>query len=439
MQTLNDRLRGSSPDEAGYRRRVIVGLSICALQIFVILGWATVATLSSAVIAPGQVVIETSVKKVQHPTGGVVGDILVRNGDRVDPGQVLLRLDETQTRANLGVVVSQMTELTGRKARLAAERDGATEIAFPHGFAQGDEASQRVAAGERRLFDANRRSIEGQKAQLLERIGQFKSEIDGLSRQEKSKSKELALINEELDRLEQMYSQKLVPVTRVLSIQRDVMRIEGEHGQLLAQIARASGQITETRLKIIELEETMRANAQKELREIEAKLAELEERRVAAQDMLKRVDLRAPQGGIVHELAVQTVGGVINAGDVLMSIVPDEDRKAIEVHLSPTDIDQVTIGQNVKLRFPAFNQRTTPELTGSVAQVAADVTRNKETGASFYTARIKISDADLAEFNKLKLVAGMPVESFIQTGSRTALSYFVKPFTDQVERAFQEE
>lgn len=425
--------------EAAYDARVKIGLALCALLIVGIGSWATFSSLAGAVVAPGHVVMESSIKKVQHPTGGVVGSIHVKSGDHVKGGDLLLRLDDTQTRANLGVIVSQLTELTGRKARLAAERDTAEAVDFPAGFEAGGEDAMRVASGERKLFAAKRQSLESQKSQLRERVGQFRHEIAGLSRQEKAKAREQELVSDELKRLEDMYRQKLVPVTRVLAMQRDTTRIAGEHGALLSQIAKVDGQITETELKIIQLDETARAEAQRELREVEARLGELEERRVAAQDVLTRVEIRAPHAGIVHELAVHTVGGVIPPGDTVMGIVPVSDSKVVEVQLSPTDIDQVVVGQKARLRFPAFNQRTTPELDGTVSRIGADLTHDSKSGTSYYVARITIDEGDLTNLRQLKLVAGMPVEAFIQTGERTALSYFAKPFTDQLARAFREE
>lgn len=422
-----------------FRKRIWLSFGLIGLLFVVIGGWATNVSISGAVIAPGQVVVDSSIKKVQHPTGGVVGEILVKSGDHVKQGDVLLRLDDTQTRASLGIVVGQIIEFTARKARLAAERDGRSEIIFPEGFQISSVEAANVAAGERTLFEAKRRTAEGKKAQLRERVGQFRHEVTGLTKQEKAKSHELALVEEELARLEDMYARKLVPVTRVLTIKRDTARIEGEHGALIAQIARISGQITEIELQLIEIDETVRLDAQKEYRDVEARLSELAERRIAAEDMLKRIDLRAPQSGIVHELAVHTVGGVINPGDVLMGIVPVDDARTIEVHLPTTDIDQVAMGQPVMLRFIAFNQRTTPELTGSISRLAADLTREPQTGATYYTARVAVSDAEMARLGAVDLIAGMPVEAYIQTEARTAISFLIKPITDQIARAFREE
>ena len=428
-------------DEAdvGFSKRVALSFGLISLLVFGIGGWAAVSNLQGAVIAPGLVVVESNIKKVQHPTGGVVGAIHVKTGDRVNAGDIVMRLDDTQTRASLGIVTSQLAELNGRKARLVAEREGLLEIVLPDGFSSSHPDAGHIASGERRLLEARRKSAESQKAQLKERIGQFNSEIEGLKRQEIAKNRELELIKDELDRVERMFKQQLTPYTRVLAMQRDWARVEGEHGALISQIARSRGQISEIELKIIEIDDTIRTEAQKELRDLEARIAELSERRIAAEDMLKRIDIRAPQSGIVHELAVHTVGGVVSPGETVMGIVPIEDQKAIEVRLAPTDIDQVSVGQSAILRFPAFNQHTTPELKGAVTRVAPDLTHEKETGLAYYLARISVSEEDISKFKTMPLVAGMPVESFIQTGERTALSFLVKPFSDQITRVFREE
>ena len=363
----------------------------------------------------------------------------MKNGDIVAAGDLLLRLDDTQTKANLGIVMTQLTELLGRNARLAAERDGVSEIAFPDGFEQLGSDARRVAAGERRLFTVKQKAADGKRAQLRARIGQYHSEIAGLVKQEKAKNKEFKLVNEEMDRLQILFAKKLVPQTRILAMERDATRIEGEQGALQAQIARTEGQISETELQILEIDETTVADSQKEFREIEARISELQERRVAAEDTLKRVEMRAPRSGIVHELTAHTIGGVVSPGDTVMSLVPTDDKSSIEVRLLPTDIDQISIGQKAHLRFPAFNQRNTPELNGNISRVAAEVTRDQQTGASYYSARISVADDELVKLGGKHLVPGMPVESFIQTSERTALSYLAKPFSDQVARAFREE
>lgn len=422
----------------GLQRRLLGGLLVAGFLVFGIGSWSAIANLSGAVIAAGLIVVDSSSKKVQHPSGGIVGAILVKNGDAVTAGDVVLRLDDTQTRAALGVIVSQLVELTGRKARLTAEREDAAEIVFPSDFAGMGPDVERVAAGERRLFEARRKTVSGQKAQHRERIEQLRHEITGLSSQRDAKGRELKLVREELGRLTDLYRRNLLPVTRVLAMQRDETRIDGEHGALVAQIARANGQIGEIELQLLTIDQTIRSDAQKELRELEARIAELSERRVAAEDQLKRIDLRAPISGTVHELSVFTVGGVIAQGETLMLIVPKDDRLVIEVRVSPVDIDQLRLGQASVLRFPAFNLRTTPEVSGKLTRIAADLTREQQTGQSYYVARIEVDDAGLAVLGSLKLIPGMPVEAFIETGERTALSYLVKPLTDQFARAFKE-
>jgi HlyD family secretion protein len=293
--------------------------------------------------------------------------------------------------------------------------------------------------GERRLFQARRKQREAQKAQLRSRIGQLGREIEGLKAQQAAKGDELALIDIESSRVQHLHDQDLVPETRLLAIRRDRTRIAGEHGTLTAQIARAEGQISEIGLQILNVDQTVQSEAQGELRDIESRIAELMERRIAAEDQLKRVDIKAPIDGIVHELAIYTVGGVISPAETLMLIVPSGDQLTVEVRLSQTDIDQVAIGQPTRLRFAAFNHRTTPELTGTVSRIAADLSRDAQSGQTFYVARVRVDDHALEKLEGLKLMPGMPVEAFIETDERTVLSYIVKPFSDQLMRAMREE
>ena len=425
-------------EDDGLRRRLRAGVAVSALLVLAVFGWGSVAELSGAVIAPGLVVIDSNSKKVQHQQGGVVGQIHVKNGSMVAAGQLLIKLDDTQTRASLGVVSSQLVELTGRKARLAAERDDLDRIEFPDGYASTDPDVARVIGGEQKLFQARRTSADGQKSQIGERIKQYEEETKGLVVQNKAKARELALINEELLRVEDMYKRKLLPVTRLLALQRDAARIEGEVGTLEAQIAKLGGQIAESRLQIIVIDLTKFSESQKELREIEGRISELQERKLAAEDQLRRVDLRAPIDGVVHELAVHTVGGVVSPGEQLMLIVPSGEALTVEVRIPSSDIDQIQIGRRGTLRFTAFNQRTTPEVKGTVARLSPDAVRDTQSGQYFYTARITPDEGALALLQGQKLIPGMPVEAFVETLPRTALSYLVKPLTDQFNRAFRE-
>ena len=277
--------------ESQMRRRLLLGLLITVLLVGGLGGWAAVASISSAVIAPGLIVVDGHGKKVQHPTGGVIGEILVKGGSTVEAGEVVIRLDPTQTRAALGVVTSQQVQLEGRLARLAAERDQAKNVTFPKGYVERSKEAADIAESEQRLYAARMSAKEGQKSQYSERIGQFRKEIEGLQSQLLAKETEVKLVTEEYERVHDMYKKQLTPITRVLTAERDVTRLQGEQGALVSNIARAKGQISETEVQIISLDQNMQSESMKELREVEARLAELAERRNAAQDQLDRIDI----------------------------------------------------------------------------------------------------------------------------------------------------
>jgi HlyD family type I secretion membrane fusion protein len=401
--------------------------------------WAVTARLSGAVIAPGFLVVERNVKKVQHLDGGIVAGIAVKEGDRVAAGQVVLRLDNMLTKTELGVIETQLVELAGRKARLLAERNGEDNLRFEPGFDAMGATAPSVREGELRLFAESRKSRESQKSQLQMRVGQFGEEIVGLRLQIEAKEGELKLIGKELEQVRYLHEGKLTSVSRLYAMERELTKLNGEKGNLTAQVARAKGQISEINLQIVSIDQNARTEAQRELRSIEARMAELQERQAAARDRLKRTDLRAPLSGVVHELAVHTVGGVVTPASPIMTIVPDGERLSIEVRISPADIDQVAIGQAARVRFTAFNQRTTPEASTVVTRVAANVSQDPKSGASFYTGELEIDRSVEKTLGGLKLLPGMPVEVFIATSERTAFSYFVKPLTDQFARAFKEE
>jgi HlyD family secretion protein len=423
------------------RRQIILAGVISFALVPGLGGWAALTSFAGAVIAPGQLVVESEVKKVQHPTGGVIGKLLVKDGEHVRAGDVLVRLDETQTRATLDTALKALDELAARRARDEAERDGAAAVAFPRELLARRAADAGVAAlleGESRLFAARLASRDGQRAQLTERAAQLKEEVTGLTEQVAAKAREIALIGTELRGVRELYAKNLVPITRVTALERDGARLEGERGQLIASVASARGKIAETKLQILQVDTDMRTEVGKDLAEIRGKWSELVEKRVAAEDQLKRVDLRAPQNGVVHQMSVHTVGGLVTPTEPAMLIVPDADRLTVEVRVQPQDIDSVRQGQAAVLRFSAFNARTTPEIGGEVTRVSADVTTDPKTGQSYYTARIGLSGAELARLGEVRLVPGMPVEAHLQIGERTVLSYLVKPLTDQIAKAWRE-
>lgn len=404
-------------------------------------GLAYGTQISGAVIGAGQIVIESEVKKVQHQTGGTVGELLVKEGARVEAGDLLLRLDDVVLRSNLGVIQSNLDEMAARQARLEAERDGIGAITFPpelRARAGEDPQIAKLITGEQRVFDLRREARNGQRAQLKERIIQLHKEMDGLRAQIEANKQEVVLMGKELESVRDLWRKNLVPISRVTAIERDSVRTSGEGGRLVSSLAAAGGKVSETELQILQIDQDLRSEVAKELREIQAKVAELRERRIAAEDQLRKTDLRAPQGGIVHQLQVHVKGEVLPAGEPVMMIVPNQDALAVEVRVAPTDIDQVHVGQASTLRFPSFNARTTPEISATVYRVSADSETDKRTGASFFSVRIALEQNELDKLGTTKLVPGMPVEAFIQTEQRSMLSYLLKPVSDQMARAFRE-
>jgi HlyD family secretion protein len=433
-------------NEIGNARRSIRLHLITGLVVVLVLaggfgGFASTVPISGALIAPGSVVVDSNVKKVQHPTGGVVGEVRVRDGDVVKAGDIVVRLDETVVRASLAIVVKTLNGLWARAARLEAEQRGADKIAFPAMLAdRADDPDVRdVMASETKLFEVRVNGRSGQKAQLRERVTQLNEEISGLQAQEAAKDKEIALVEKELVGVRLLYDQHLIQLTRLTTLERDAARLSGERAQYIASRAQAKGKITETELQIIQIDKDMVSEVSKDLRETNDKIGEFVERKVTAEDQLRRIDIRAPQDGVVLQSTVHTVGGVITAGDAIMMIVPKADDLSVEAKVNPQDIDKLQVGQKTLLRLSAFNQRTTPELNGLVTRVSADVTTDQRTGQSYYTIRVSMPPNEVARLGaENKIIPGMPVEAFVQTGDRTMMSYLMKPLSDQFMRSFRE-
>jgi HlyD family secretion protein len=430
----------TNDNDVSVTRYMVSGLAVVFFLVGGLGVWAATTAISGAVIGPGNVVVETNVKKVQHPTGGIVGEINVKNGSVVEAGQLLLRLDETVTRTNLQMITKQLDQLTAREARLKAERDDAPSITIPADLAarKSEPEVDEIIRGEESLFRTRRDSKEGQKSQLLERVGQLTKEAEGIGAQIAAKTREIALIADELAGLAGLEERQLVTTTKLAALKREKARLEGELGQYEAAAAQASGRKTEVKLQIVRLDQEMKTEVVKELRETQTKIAEFSERQIAAEDLLRRVEIRAPQSGVVHQLAVFTVGGVVNPGEPIMLIVPQDDRLLVETQISPRDIDQVRVGLPARLRFSAFDQQTTPQIEGKVLSVSPDLTRDPNTGEAYFTGRIAIADSEIAKLGENRLQPGIPVEVQITTRERTAMSYLVKPLADQINRAFRE-
>ncbi|WP_267428654.1 HlyD family type I secretion periplasmic adaptor subunit [Methylobacterium sp. GC_Met_2] len=432
--------RDADPTDGTRRslRRHIAGVAAVIAVATGVGAWTAATDLSGAIIATGSLVVESNIKKVQHPTGGVVAELPVQEGDRVRAGDLLVRLDATATRATYDSVTKSLWEIAARNARLEAERDGRPDLAILAELNAAGPEVGRIIDGERKLFRFRREALQGQKAQLRERIGQLNEEIKGLVEQAAAKEQETAIIGREYAGVEELWKKNLIQLTRLTSLQRDMSRLKGERGVLVASIAQTRGKVSETELQIIQLEQNLRSEVGKELAENRAKTATLMEQKITAFDQLQRIEIRAPQTGYVHELAVHTRGGVIAPGESILLIVPNADSLVAEVRVAPQDIDRLQTGQGAGLRFPSFDQRTTPELNGRVTRIAADVSEDKRTGSFYYLVRLGVTKDELAKLDGAKLMPGMPVEAFIRTADRTVLSYLTKPLVDQARRAFRE-
>ena len=422
-------------------RHIRLGLAVVVVLLGGMGGWAAATRLAGAVIAAGTLVVENNVKKVQHPTGGIVKELHVKEGDTIAAGDLLILLDGTQARASLGIISGGLDELGARKARLEAESEGADSVVFPAdllGRAHEPDLG-KILSGEQSLFALRQAERAGQKRLLRERIAQLGKEVEGFTAQAAAKEHEIALVAKELTGTELLYRKGLMTLSRLTDLERTSARLDGERGQLVASMAQANGRIAEMELEIIQIDQKLRSEVGAELADIRTKLAELQERRTAAQDQLDRLAIRAPQSGIVHELAMHTIGGVVQAAEPLMLIVPLASALAVDARIAPAEVDRLQVGQKVALRFSTFNQRTTPEIDGRLARVSADVVHDERTGLSYYTARIDISADQLGRLGMVKLLPGMPVETFIATEERTVLSYLLKPLSDQVLHAFRQQ
>jgi HlyD family secretion protein len=423
------------------RRYQIAGFLSILVMGGVLGGWSAFANIHGAVIAPAIVAVESYTKKIQHKEGGIIAAIRVKDGDEVKAGQELIVLDDTDTKAELGIVSSLLREFLTKRARLEAERDNAETIEFPPEIvaAKDDPDVARVLSGQTKLFNSNRAAFKGKQDQLTQQIGQMKEQIEGLLSQQDSKEKQIAFIDDELVNLKKLRKQGLVPVSRVLAMERERARLDGERGALIASKAEAESKIGEIKIGLIQDQDAYRSQVLNDLREAESKIGEQSERRQAAQSRLSRTSVKAPIDGTVYQVMVHTLGGVIAPGETVMLMVPKGDELIMQAQIATQDIDQVRVGQMAVVRLPALRARFTPELPAEVVHVAADVSRDAQDAPPYYAVRLKLSpDAlkDLGTGQTLK--PGMPAEAFIRTDERTPLSYLLKPMADQLAHTFRE-
>jgi HlyD family secretion protein len=434
-------ISGPSPYARSLRGYRFVGLALIAAFGIGFAAWSISAPLSSAVIAVGRIDVDGSVKSVQHETGGVVAQILAGEGAIVHQGEVLVRLDATTARAGLDIVAGKLDELWMTASRLRAERDGLPTIELPAYFdARADEpVVAALLATEQRLLSARLAARNGQKDQLNARIAQLESQIEGLETQQLAKAREVTLSAADLDNARSLLGKGLAAQSEVNGLERQYARLEGEAGQIAAEIAELGGRIAETRLQILNVDQGAVADAGRDLGDATSSIAELSQRRLAAADQLARTEIRAPIDGTVHQLAVHTVGGVVGAGEVLMTIVPASGTLTAEARISPADVEAVHAGQEATIRLPGLNHATTPDLDATVRLVGADLNEDPVTRQMYYPVTLDLAPGEMEKLGDVTLVPGMPVEAFITGKPRSFLDYLLQPIRDRLPHALREQ
>ncbi len=403
--------------------------------------WSFTTEIEGAVVATGRITVEGRPKTVQHLDGGIVEAIFVRDGDKVSAGDVLIRLDDEGARANLAIVSRQLDELMAEEARLLTERDGSESITFPEEMVRRQSTSpdlKRIMRSQAALLSARRSAIRGKKHILAQKIAAIQGQIEGLKEEKDGKSKQIALLEQEIATVTELVTQGQARMPRLLSLQREKARLLGERGRITGAIAQAEKSIEEIRLEILQIDNKVRETVISRLREVQAKLAELREKRALLKDKLKRILIRAPVSGRVHNMAIHTVGGVIAPGKPILQIIPESDRLIVEARINIADIDQVYEGQTARLYLSAFDRRTTPDLSVKVVEVSPAELEDPRTGKPYYLVEIAIPKSELARLGPERaLIPGMPVEVFLRTYPRTFADLVAKLFLGHFRRSFR--
>ncbi|MDB5660790.1 MAG: type secretion rane fusion protein HlyD family [Cypionkella sp.] len=424
------------------RRPVILGLVTVALLIFGFGGWSLTTEIDGAIVAGGQLEVEQNKQIVNHPDGGVVAEIAVKEAQAVKAGDLLIRLDGSLLQSELSIVEGQLFEMLARKARLEAERDDKDAPNFSGEIADLAKTRADVAEqieGQRNLFFARKESLARQGDQLVKREGQITSQIEGIDAQIDALKQQLALIQQELTAQQTLLDKGLAQSSRVLELERNKASLQGSMGELISSKAQAEGRGTEIDLEVLRLAAVRREEASTQLRDLGPQALELVERRRALIERIARLEIRAPVSGLVLGLQVTSPRSVLRAAEPVLYIIPQDRPLVITAQIQPIHIDEVHVGQHVRLAFPAFSARTTPEIFGHVATISADALVDQRTQASYFRAEILLDEGELAKLKTQTLLPGMPVEAFIETGARSPMSYLLKPFTDYFKMAFREE
>jgi HlyD family type I secretion membrane fusion protein len=427
------------PARPAMRAPLATGAVLAALFFFGFGGWAALAPLASATLAEGTIRVETHRKTVQHLEGGIVREILVREGDKVAAGQILMRLDATQSGTAVALLQDQRDALLALEARLLAERDGLDAIAFPAGLSvPADPKSVVLIEGQRNIFQARRDALQAQAAILSQRAEQLGTEIRATKAQLAATDEQLRLIAEEVATVSDLLSKGLERKPRLLALQRQQSQLEGLRGEQRAAIVKAEQAIAETKLQAEDLKKKRSSEVALDLREAQAQLLEVSEKLGLAADVAQRAQVLSPASGRVVSLRVHTLGGVVGPGEPLLDIVPQSDDLVVEARVRPVDVDAVAIGQSAQVALTAYKQRTTPRLDGRLVNLSADALTDPDRRSSYYVAEIRIDGSELAKLPGVQLYPGMPAEVMIVTGERTFLDYLLQPVFDSFQRAFRE-
>lgn len=437
----NDEKASHDHQTYSIRGRVIGGILISALLLAAVFGWAARAQLAGAVVVTGEVAVDRNLRVVQHRDGGIVDQILVSAGDMVDEGDVLIRLDQAAASAERAILHGKIAEYSIRAARLLAQRDLRDSFEMPAGMEELVTPRELIAAmfaGEMRIFQGDLASYHSRREQLELSIEQVQAEIEGLLARLDAKKDEIQLVSAENARIEQLSQRQLTLSNTVFSMNREFVRLQGERGDILSSLGRARSRVNELELDILSIEDSARTEAQRELREVETLLGEIIERRLVVEATLSRTEIRAPIAGRINDLNVNSIGGVISPAEILATIVPKGVDLVFSAKVPAVSIEQVEIGRSARLRFPAFEQSTTPEIIGTVNYVSAAATRDPAVDADFYLVKVQVPNEEIERLGDRDLRPGMPLEIYITTAERTALSYLLKPLRDQAARAFKE-
>lgn len=422
------------------RPYVLTGSAVIILLFGALGSWSAFAMLSSAVLAPGVVTVQSKRKTVQHLEGGIVEDILVRDGDRVEQGQLLLKMDGTEAEAQVALLSRRIDLLRVREARLLVERRGNQGGAW-NDFVDDleSEGASEIISSEIAIYLSRQMSLKNKSDIMNQREAQYEEQISGLDAQREANEEQITLIDEEIKGLRSLLEKGYALKPRLLELERRRAELRGERGQYIAEMTNAKNSVGETRLQKIQIRNDFQEQVTTELQEVQSELDDLRERYAAAKDAFRRLKVTAPQSGIVVGLSVYTKGAVLSPGEKIMDIVPGNDRLVIEAQVSPQDIDKVTVGYDAAARLTAFDLDTTPEINAKVITISADRMIDDKNSAPFYLVALDMADEEMQKLKSIKLMPGMPAEVAIRTGERTAISYLMKPLTDGVARAFKDD